>query len=632
MAGAGPMLEDLPWLPPPPDGFGGLCREAGSADTLKRLARHRLSLNQLFTLAGAWRRLDVDSRAAAGLRALHVGIIGGATMVLLPDALAASGLRRGLELSVDITPFGQFAQSTLAMPAAWARPADIVILMLDQAALPWCSPVARPDSPVEEAIASVRAAIDDVRAWHQGPLVVTTLAAPAVPFLGSADLADATSPLVTRREVNRVLGALAAAGDIQLLDLAGLAAAVGGERWHDEAAWATGKLAVAPRHVPLFCDVVARLLAAMVGRMGKALVLDLDNTLWGGVVGDDGVEGLVLGPGDPAGESFAAMQHVVRDLRDRGIVLAIASKNDHAIALDAIANHPEMVLREPDFAVIRANWNDKAGNIREIATELELGLESLVFVDDNPVERAFVRDRLPEVNVVELPDDPALFARTLLWSGAFESLGLTEADRKRADQYRANVARRTLSRSTVSIDDFLVTLEMKAEVGPFRSVDLKRIAQLLQRSNQFNLTTRRRSEQEVAAVMGDPGFWTLQVRLADRFGDNGLISLVICAAQGNTWRIDTWVMSCRVLGRRVEDLVLDRILAGCKAADADTLEGVYIPTPRNGLVADHYRALGFAPADAACQGQSLAEEAQVWRLPVASSAPRTPPITVVETA
>jgi len=219
-------LHALPWLAPPPEGFGRVCREAGDAPALRRLARFRLGLNHLHALASAWRKLDPENRSGAGLRPLSVGLLGGATLDLLPDALAASGLRRGLDLSVAVSPYGQFVQSTLTPPAGWPQQTDVVVLMLDQAALPWSMPgAARPDPPADEAFAAIRRAIDNVRVWHDGALVVTTLADPAVPFLGSADLLDTTSPRAVRQEVNRRLAKLAADGEIRLLDVAGMAAA-----------------------------------------------------------------------------------------------------------------------------------------------------------------------------------------------------------------------------------------------------------------------------------------------------------------------------------------------------------------------------------------------------------------------
>jgi FkbH-like protein len=289
----------------------------------------------------------------------------------------------------------------------------------------------------------------------------------------------------------------------------------------------------------------------------KCLVLDLDNTLWGGVVGDDGMHGLVLGQGDAVGEAFLAVQRAAGWLHSRGVLLAVCSKNDDAVARAAFRDHPDMLLRLEDIAVFQANWHDKATNLRAIATALSIGPAALVLLDDNPAERALVRSELPEVAVPELPADPAGYPAVLLAAGYFEALGFTTEDRARAGHYRADAQRAALATSCVDMDAYLQSLEMTIHFAPFDVVGRARIAQLTNRSNQFNLTTRRRDEAALSALESRADAFTLQIRLADRFGDNGMIGVVICTAAGTDWVIDTWLMSCRVLNRRVEEAVLD---------------------------------------------------------------------------
>ena len=290
-----------------------------------------------------------------------------------------------------------------------------------------------------------------------------------------------------------------------------------------------------------------------------------------------------------------AVQSLALMLRKRGIVLAVCSKNTDEIARSPFREHPEMLLREEHFAVFQANWNDKATNLKAISDELSLGLDAMVFLDDNPVERGFVRSALPQVAVPELPADPAGFARTLAAAGYFEAIAFSDEDRQRAEMYQLNARRVALQHQVGDLDTYLASLEMEIHFCPFDLTGRARISQLINKSNQFNLTTRRYSEAEIDQVQNDPSAFTMQVRLIDRFGDNGMISVIICRlSEPGIWAIDTWLMSCRVLGRKVETMVLREINMHARAAGINTLVGTYIPSEKNGLVRDHYQALGFA--------------------------------------
>jgi FkbH-like protein len=368
------------------------------------------------------------------------------------------------------------------------------------------------------------------------------------------------------------------------------------ERWHDPALWHRSKQEIALTAAPLYGDLVGRLLAAKQGRSFKCLVLDLDNTIWGGVIGDDGLEGIVLGQGDPLGEAYVAFQEFARELSRRGIVLAVCSKNDEANALEPFDKHPEMVLRRPDIVSFVANWSDKPTNIRAIAQELNVGLDSLVFLDDNPFERNFVRKELPMVAVPEVADDPAYYARAIADAGYFEGLSITDEDRERTSQYQGNKARDALRRSSATnLEDYLRGLEMRLVWKRFDRLGLQRIVQLINKSNQFNLTTRRYTEEDVLSVMADPAAFGLQLRLLDRFGDNGVIAIVVGRLQPTDRDIviDTWLMSCRVLGRQVEPTTLNLIAQEARKLDARRIVGEYLPTSKNGMVKDHYERLGF---------------------------------------
>jgi FkbH-like protein len=331
----------------------------------------------------------------------------------------------------------------------------------------------------------------------------------------------------------------------------------------------------------------------------KVLVLDLDNTLWGGVVGETGPLGITLGD-TPDGEAFRAFQKHVKRLSERGVVLAVSSKNNDADAREPFESNPDMVLSIDDFAQFEANWEPKAAAVRRIAKTLQLGLDSFVFVDDNPAEREHIRQALPEVAVVDLPEDPAEYVQALdagLW---FEAADLTNEDRIRADQYRSERRRRDHEATFESLDSYLLSLDMTADVRCIDEADLDRVVQLIGKTNQFNLTTRRHGPAKVRQMLGAPGTIGLTLRLVDRFGDHGLVSVLIAVADSadpTTLHIDTWLMSCRVISRSVEQFLFNALVDLATRAGIQRLVGVYVPSPKNELVKDLYDRLGFVPRD-----------------------------------
>ena len=593
-------LAELPWLPAAPESFRAMVAEARNAGDLARLAGHALSEPQLARLAKAAARLD----DTAPLSRFRLAVLSNATTELVLPALVGTALRHGLLLEAFAAPFDQAMQQALDPNSALhAFKPDAVLLAFD--ARGFGLDGHHPGLSAEEAAAKVEAAlarIATIRGGVGAPLVVQTLAPPPKRLFGGF---DRRVPGSAARLAAAFNDRLAEGGDI-LFDVAALAETVGLETWHDPARWHLAKLPFAPRLVPLYADHLARLLAALRGKARKCLVLDLDNTCWGGVIGDDGLEGIKIGQGDGMGEAFLAVQRAALELRARGVVLAVCSKNDDAVARRAFAEHPDMLLRQDHIAVFQANWVDKPTNLKAIAKQLNIGTDALVFLDDNPVERALVRLEMPEVAVPELPDDPSLYPRMLLAGGYFEAVTFSGEDRSRAEQYQANARRASLEASATDLGSYLASLEMVLTLAPFDAVGRGRIAQLINKSNQFNLTTRRYTEAEVAQLEADPAVFTLQARLVDAFGDNGMISVAIARKAPAAWEIDTWLMSCRVLGRRVEEAVLAALAEAARAEGAEALLGRYIASGRNGMVEDHYARLGFTAA-----GKDL------WRLELA---------------
>jgi FkbH-like protein len=376
-------------------------------------------------------------------------------------------------------------------------------------------------------------------------------------------------------------------------DIMYLSAQVGLSEWFDSSYWYNYHMAVSPLAAVAVGQNVASIVKSVYGKSRKCLILDLDNTLWGGVIGDDGLQNLILGRDHAVGEAFSDFQKYAKSLRKRGILLAVCSKNDLENAKEGFS-HPDMVLKLEDFSAFKANWNPKHENIREIAADLNIGLDSIVFVDDNPAERALVSAQLPEVAVPNVGADVSLFAQILEQEKHFEPVTIAKDDLERAAYYQMNAQRDADQAGFQNYGDFLASLEMDADIGPFVPVYLERIAQLINKSNQFNLTTRRYTGAEVEAISRDSAHITLYGRLRDKFGDNGIVSVIIGSVQGDTLEIDLWLMSCRVLKREMEYAMFDAMVEECLERGIRTIVGVYIPSKKNLMVAEHYAGLGFS--------------------------------------
>jgi len=375
-------------------------------------------------------------------------------------------------------------------------------------------------------------------------------------------------------------------------DILYLSAQVGHAEWFRSTYWYSFHMAVSPTATVALAHNVAAIVKAVYGKSKKCLVLDLDNTLWGGVIGDDGVQNLILGRDHPVGEAFLDFQRYVKGLQRRGVILAVCSKNDPESAKEGFS-HPDSVLKLEDFSAFKANWDPKPDNIRAIAAELNIGLDSIVFVDDNPAERDFVAEQLLEVAVPNVGANVSGFAHVLEQERYFEVEKVVQDDLNRSAYYSSNLERSAGQSRFSDYGEFLASLEMTAEIGPFVPVYLERITQLINKTNQFNLTTRRYTSGQVVAIAQDPGFVTLYGRLADKFGDNGLVSVLIGQVFDDTVQLDLWLMSCRVLKREMEFAMFDALIEQCQQRGIRKIVGTYIPSKKNGMVASHYAGLGF---------------------------------------
>jgi FkbH-like protein len=542
---------------------------------------------------------------------VRLAILSSCTTTQLLPSLRVAGLRRNMHVTVHEGDFGQYWQALADREAEiHAFRPTAVLFALDAHHL---AAGVRSGAGADETEACFEEIGNRLReCWSlarerfgSGCQILQQVPLPVhAPLLGSNEHRLPGSKAAFIARLGTALRAMADDAHVDLVALDERVALDGLGCWHDPALWHRAKQEVSPVAAPFYGDLVLRLIAAQQGRSSKCLVLDLDNTLWGGVVGDDGLEGIVVGQGSALGEAYVAFQAYARDLAKRGIILAVSSKNDEANAAEPFDKHPEMVLRREDIACFAANWSDKAGNIRAIAAELNIGLDSLVFVDDNPFERNLVRGELPMVAVPEVGDDPTLFPRILADAGYFEALRVTEDDRQRAGQYQGNLLRQSLQAASADLPSYLRGLEMQLLWRPFDTVGLTRIVQLINKTNQFNLTTRRITEEEARAIMADERAFGLQLRLLDRFGDNGVVAIVIGRMAGDDCVIDTWLMSCRVLGRQVESATLNLVAEQARRLGARRLIGDYLPTKKNGMVKEHYARLGFALERSDAEGAS----------------------------
>ena len=380
--------------------------------------------------------------------------------------------------------------------------------------------------------------------------------------------------------------------NLHINDIFYLSSWVGLERWHDKTLWYATKYAISFEALPILAHNITNIMKTLFGKTRKCLVLDLDNTIWGGVIGEQGLSGLEIGKDTPIGEAFTAFQNYIKELKQRGIILAVCSKNDLNIAKEGFS-HPDSILKLDDITVFKANWEPKHENIKSIAREINIDLASLVFLDDNPSEREIVSSQTPAVKVPNLGEDVARYIEILDRSGCFETVSISPEDLERNRAYSDNIKRQELGARYENYDEFLRSLEMKAEIKQFTTIYLERITQLVNKTNQFNLTTKRFTFPQLEEISNDPRYITLYGRLRDKFGDNGLISVMIGEICNDIIHIRLWLMSCRVIKRGMEHAMFDQFIKESKKRGIKNIKGAYLKSAKNNIVSSLYGDLGF---------------------------------------
>jgi FkbH-like protein len=539
--------------------------------------------------------------------------------------LRSAALLEGVDLELRAGDFNAYAQEILNTDSEMYRFApDVVFVMLQSRdVFPAICRTTTVGASVELADTVQRATSDIIdwlavlRSRTTAVMIVSDFSNPAaIPggVLGAQAEVDAAALIATANRQLRTF--VASTAGTYLLPMSRVIDEMGRSRFYDERKWLMARLPFSAEAMWPVAQSMTGVLYPALGKVRKAVVVDLDNTLWGGIVGEDGLHGVKLGNEYP-GAAYTALQRALLECYERGIILAIASKNNEADAVEIIDNHPDMVLRSHHFAARQINWNPKSESLRRIAESLNIGVDSLVFLDDNPVERAQVRGELPEVLVPELPADPMGYVDVVRALAVLERLSVSAEDRDRGRQYAEQRQREDLHRSAGSLEEFYRSLEMAVSVRPVTAATLARTAQLTQKTNQFNLTTRRYDEARLASMLDDPCWRSYTCSVRDKFGDNGLVGVALVRTSEDSWEIDTFLLSCRVIGRTVETGILAKIAVDARKAGVHRLCGCFIETAKNAPAREFYPSHGFA-----CVAKTGGESE--WQLDLRASCPAWP--------
>jgi len=544
-----------------------------------------------------------------GFKIVRMAILGDSATQFVVQAIKAMGVEYSLNLEIFEAEFNQIDRQILDPTSElYEFSADVVLIFQSSHKLLQKYNKTVPDRHhlfAEENIAHNRQLLSVLQSKTNAKIIFCNYTEEDDRVFGQYANKLTSSFIFQLRKLNFLLQELAVqTSNLYICDLSTIQNTIGREKFWSPAIYTNTEMVVSLDALPYFADAVVKIVSAFQGNFKKCIILDLDNTTWGGVIGDDGLENIQIGLLG-IGKAFTEFQYWVKKLQQRGIIVAVCSKNTESIAKEPFEKHPDMVLRLSDIAVFVANWENKADNIRKIQRILNIGFDSMVFVDDNPFERNIVRENVPQISVPELPEDPALYLDYLYSLNLFETVSFSGEDAKRTEQYQKEAERIVFQESFTNEDDFLKSLNMTSDTKPFDDFNIPRIAQLSQRSNQFNLRTVRYTEEDIKRIAQSDKYLTLSFTLEDKFGNNGLICVIILekrckdeACAVSTLFIDTWFMSCRVLKRGMEVYTLNSIVELAKANGYEQIIGEYIPTTKNEMVRDHYKNLGFEAASA----------------------------------
>jgi FkbH-like protein len=565
------------------------------ADVREQVTTTSLTLPRIFQLGNYL----ADSTPLVSTPTQRIAVAGGVTIDYLSRAIACAVAAEGVFPIIYQAPFGSLVQEVLT-PTSKLYHFDAELIVLCPTWRDLIAPL-----PVSATVSDIDAALQPSVALYQRlwsaltsakiRIIQHTLMPPTNRYRGRAEQLAPAAPANQVRRLNELL-AEASRGRVCFLDVEQIGNAVGTRQWLRSQFHYSAKLDFDPRHLPEYLAPFRAAWRTANARTKKVLVLDLDNTLWGGVIGDDGVDGIILGPTSADGEAFEDWQRYIKGLAERGVVLGVCSKNTPEVAATGFS-HPNSVLRREDFAAFECSWIDKASALRGVAKDLNLGLDSFVFADDNPAECELVRQEIPEVAVVPLGDDPAQFVEIFDAGCWFDLPAYTADDLGRTASYVARAKGRAEALQATDTNTYLASLGMKGRLYRPKDADISRFAQLEQKTNQFNVTTRRYSEADIRGFLARDDAIVLAFRPEDRFGDHGLVSTLIAFKEDRAVRIASWLMSCRVFSRTAEQYILRGLIEHARAIGAERVIGEYRATPKNDVVADLYPTLGFVLTD-----------------------------------
>lgn len=547
------------------------------------------------------RHLKTAEEDCSAGKPLRVALLRSYTIEPIEPILKLRLLLEGFQPSIWIGGYNQYAQEILdeGSPLYALQPDVVVMMMRLEDVMPdfiddfGTRPSSHWEQRVAQKVREIGGLVERIESAFPARVFVQSLSLSGGGYFGINDPQRPDGQGVLVQRLNQALAAeLARRNGAYLWDFDRLVRTKGHENLYDPKMWYVSRNPFRQSAYPAIVDDLAGHVASAAGRIRKCVVVDLDNTLWGGIIGEDGIEGIALGRDYP-GNCYRDFQKELLKLYHRGILLAISSKNNEADALEVLDQHPDMVLRRKHFAAYRINWQDKASNLKALAKDLNIGLDSMVFIDDNPRECELVRQQCPECHVFCLPDKPYLIPRFLDAVPGLECISLTEEDARRGEMYQAQIVRGQAAARFQNLDDFWNDLGLEVRIEPAQPFSIPRIAQLTQRTNQMNLTTRRYTEGEVEALAGDPSWRVVSVAAKDRFGDHGIVGVMFIRLDGHNCHIDNFLMSCRVLGLNIEQYMVAYAAAVAKQAKSQTLVGEYIPTAKNKVAADMYPKLGF---------------------------------------
>lgn len=559
-------------------------------------------MNDFNTLKKAARKSD------PGLPAYKLAVIGNCATQHIATAIKGEAFLRGLFIDVFDADYDQIDAQTMDSGSelySFAPNAVLLVMCTEKLYEGFCStPVEKRPSFADDTIARIRMYWTLISEKLQTSILQFSFAYLNDGSMGNYALREPCSFSYQLSRLNFLLCQSAAENKgVYLVDINAIQSRLGTSHFKDDKLYYVAKMPFSLEALPHLAEQTVNMITALRGSIKKCVIVDLDNTLWGGVIGDDGLDGIEIGELG-TGHAFSEFQLYLKELKKRGIILAVCSKNNEDTAKLPFEKHPEMVLRLDDFALFVANWQDKASNIRFIQQTLNIGMDSIVFLDDNPFERGVVRSLIPDITVPELPDDPALYLSYIRSLDLFETASFSSADADRTEQYRQEADRSALVAKFTSYDEYLRALEMSAQAAPFDKFHYPRIAQLTQRSNQFNLRTVRYTESEIESVANDDNHITRYYCLHDKYGDYGLISVVIMdKREDSSLFISEWLMSCRVLKRGMEEFIVNDIIRTASQCGCTKVIGEYIPSPKNAMVADLYERMGFEK----CGGYYIAD-------------------------